>query len=806
VGKQIEYYLPIQNGATDMIAQFFKMALRTFRAKKLYTFINIFALSLAMAIAIVAYLNYDFARGFDRFHTNAEHIYVARSVVQANNTEIAYGLTPRPLGPALNRDIPDIRSSTRVLYSYSALRYEDTLFNEQIYFVDEPFLEMFTFPTLYGSDDALSEPGRILITERLAHKYFGTEDVLDRELTLSLTSGTSRTYSIGAVLRDVPVQSSLQFDVLLPYSEFLGLTDVKEETWAQWTHETFIQLLPASDIQAVTGQLATYQEHQNAALPSQPVVRFYFDHFPDAADRARDLRSDILREGMHPAALLAPSVISVLLLLTAAFNFMNTSLAFSGIRLKEVGVRKVLGSGRWRLAGQFFSENMLLCSVALVIALVLAEFLVPAYSNLWSEVTLELSYGGNWGLLLFLAGVLTFLSIVAASYPALYVSRLNPVDIFQRKIHLSGSNWIIRTVLIFQFTVSTITVIGGVVFTYNASFFNKFDHGYDPEQVIVVPLRGTQIYAAYRHAVEQNPDVLSVAGTEHHLVYNSSSLQASGEGKEIPVSVLSVGDEYVSTMGLNLLQGRDFDKELGTDRSESILIGEKVATDFGWTDPIGKQITLDSLRYSVIGVVQDVYNRGIWRPYDPTILRLAEPDRYRYVVVRTSLSALAGMNEFLNREWVKLVPGIPYEGFYQDESIREAMSVNASIKVVFQYISFTAISIASLGLFALSSLIILKRTKEIGIRKVLGADVVSIVHLLNREIMLILFIASCAAVAAGYFSVGTLMDSIFTYHIDVTFWHLVLATLLTFIVGLITVSTQVLKVATSNPVESLRYE
>ena len=789
-----------------MIRQFFKVAVRMFRAKKLYAFINIFALSLAIAMAIIAYLNYDFAQGFDRFHANAERIYVARSVVLVNGNELSYGITPRLLSPSLRRDFPQVEKETRVIYSSGALQHEEKIFNEQIYFVDEEFLDMFTFPVMYGNAQALRERGRILITSRVAQKYFGTDDVLDRSITLSYGSGATRTFLVGAVLQNVSLQSCLQFDVLLPYAEFLELTTIKEETWAQWSHETFIQLVPNTDIDDVTLGMNEYVKHQNAALPAQPIVRFYFDPLLEAANRARDLRSDILWEGMHPAALLAPTVIAVLLLLTAAFNFMNTSLAFSGLRLKEVGVRKVLGSGRWQLVGQFLSENVLLCFIAMIVALGLAEILVPAYSNLWEEVDLKLHYLGNWELFAFLVGVLAFLSIVSASYPALYISRFSPVNIFQGKQGLSGSHWLIRTVLMFQFAISTMTIIAGVVFTQNAAYYDAFDPGYDPEQAIVVPLQGTKVFEAYRQVVEQNPNVISVCGTRHILESNAAAMRAGSEGQELPVSVLSVGEGFLKTMGLKLQQGRDFDAVLMTDKTQSVLVGEKLVREFKWTDPVGKYFTLDSVQYGVIGVIQDVYNRGIWRPYDATVVRMTEPDEYRYLVVRAPLHDLEQTNEFLKQEWLRLAPGIPYEGFYQDQSIKKAMGVNASIKIVFQYISFTAISIAALGLFALSSLIILRRTKEIGIRKVLGASVMSVVKLLNREILIVLFIACLAATAAGYFGVGALLDSVFAYHIDVTLWHILFSSLLTFFIGLITVSSQVYKVSTSNPVEALRYE
>ncbi len=789
-----------------MTVQFFKVGIRMFRAKKLYALINIVALSLAIAIAIVAYLNYDFARGFDRFHVNAERIYVARSIVSVNGKEVSYGITPRPLGPALRRDLPQVEKGSRVIFSSGALQHEEKVFNEEIYFVDEEFLEMFTFPVEYGDIRALRERGRILITSKLAQKYFGTDDVVGRTLKLSYGSGTTRIFAIGAVLQDVPLQSCLQFDALLPYGEFLEISTVKEETWAQWSHETFIQLAPHTAIEEVASHIHEYVGRQNAALPTLPVVRFYFDPLLDAANRARDLRSDILRGGMHPAALAAPSAMAVLLLLTAAFNFMNTSLAFSGLRLKEVGVRKVLGSGRRQLVVQFLSENMILCLVALIVALGLAEFLVPAYSNLWKDVTLELHYIGNWELFAFLVGILAFLSIIAASYPSLYVSKFSAVSIFQGKQGLSGSHWLIRTVLVFQFAISTMTIIGGVVFTQNAAYYESMDLGYDPEQAIVVPLQGTKIFAGYRSAVEQNPEIISVSGAQHQVEYSGVAMRAASEGKELPVSVLSVGEEYVKTMGLKVQKGRGFDLTLSTDRSQSVLVTEKLAREFGWSDPVGKQVTLDSVRYRVIGVIQDVYNRGLWRPYDATVFRLAEPDQYRYMVVRASLHDLEQTNEFLKREWLRLVPGIPYEGFYQDQSIKNAMSINASIKVVFQYLSFTAIVISAMGLFALSSLIILKRTKEIGIRKVLGAGITSVVRLLNREILIVLLVACAVATAAGYFAVGALLDSVFAYHIDVTLWHTLLASIMTFLVGLATVSWQVYKVATSNPVEALRYE
>ncbi|MGH7450324.1 MAG: FtsX-like permease family protein, partial [bacterium] len=543
------------------------------------------------------------------------------------------------------------------------------------------------------------------------------------------------------------------------------VSETHEGSWAEWAHETFIQLASAAEIAAISQQLDRYVAAQNAASPDWQIARLYFDPFTQAAQRARGLTNDILKEGVHPAAVLAPSIISVLLLLTACFNFMNTSLAFSALRLKEVGVRKVLGGVRRQLIAQFIGENMLLCIIALLVAIGLAEWLVPAYSNLWTDFDLVLDYRENWGLLAFLIALLAFISFAAGAYPALYVSAFNPVAILKGKQQLGGANWLMRSILTFQFALSTMTIIAGIVFTHNARFFEQLDLGFDAEQTIAVPLQNANVYMAYRNAVEQNPSIISVSGTRHQVGYNQAGLLAESENIRHQVAMLSVGAEYLETMGMQLMQGRNFDPSLATDKDLALIVNEKMARDFNWRDPLGKQVNIDSVRYTVIGVVKNFYNRSVWRPMQPCALRLTDPEEFRYLVVRTDLRNVVATNEFLRETWQHLAPNVPYEGFYQDEMLAEAVQVNASIKLVFIYISFAAIAIAAMGLFALSSLIIVKRTKEIGIRKVLGASVAHVVQLLNRQIMAVLVVAAILAVLGGYFSLEPLMDSIFAYHI-----------------------------------------
>lgn len=789
-----------------MLKNYLKVALRSLAANKLYTFINIFALSVAMAFAVVAYLNFQYDRDFDRFHEQAESIYVARSTTLVAGREHNWGVTPRPLGPALARDFPQVEKMARVVYSLSALSYGDKIFNEVTYYVDEDFLEMFTLPLQQGTSAVIRDKSKLIISEALAHKYFGEDDALGKQVTIHFGDGRKRDFLVGGVLAPIPSNSSLQFDVLIPYAALQELNSSRSESWAEWSHETFIQVGKPEQVEAMADQLDHYVAAQNAANENWKVTRFYFDPFIEAAARARALTNDILKEGMHPAALVSPTVIAILLLLTACFNFMNTSLAYSALRLKEVGVRKVLGGVRRQLVFQFIGENILLCTIALIIAVVLAEFLVPGYSNLWREVDLQLDYRANWGLLAFLAGLLAFMSITAGAYPAMYVSRFNPVTILKGKQRLGHANWLMRGILTFQFALSTLTIFAGIVFTHNGHYFEQLDMGYEARQVVAVPLQGQELYTPLLQAAQQNPDILSIAGSRHQVGFNQSTLLAQADGVKHQVAVLSVGENYLETMDMRLLQGRAFDVTLASDWDRAVIINQQMARDFGWSAPLGQEVTIDSLRFTVIGVVQDFYNRSVWRPLQASALRLVKPEQYRYFVARVELRNLAATNDYLREAWHRLAPNIPYEGFYQDESIAEAMEVSSSIRILCIYISLAAIAIAAMGLFALSSLIIIRRTKEIGVRKVLGAGVLHVVALLNRQIVAVLLIAAVVAAAAGYFTLGALLDSIFAYHIAIQSWHMALAAAIVLAIGLVTVSSQVFRVATANPVQALRYE
>jgi putative ABC transport system permease protein len=371
---------------------------------------------------------------------------------------------------------------------------------------------------------------------------------------------------------------------------------------------------------------------------------------------------------------------------------------------------------------------------------------------------------------------------------------------------LKGKSRLMQGILVFQFSLSMLTILTGIVFADNARFIETLDLGFDTQQTIAVPLQNTGAFEALKNAVIQQPHVQTVSGTRHLIGYNQGTYTVKSGSHEIRAAILDGDVDERQAVGLRLTKGRDFEKRLSTDTYQSLIVSEKLVKELDLREPLGAWITVDSSNYKIVGVMQDFYNRSVWRPAQPTAIRLTTPDRFRYLVVRVEGSHLQEVNEFLRARWGQLVPNIPYEGFYQNELVQDALVISSNIRLVFLCVSGAAISIAAMGLFALSSLIVVRRTKEIGVRKVLGASVFHIIRILNHQVSFVLLLSIFLAATAGSFVIRIFLDSLYAYHIELQLWHHLLAAAIIILVGFVSVSSQVYRVAATNPVESLRYE
>ena len=792
-----------------MIRNYLAVAFRNLYRNKMYALINMIGLGVAIACCVVAYVNYQFSASFDNFHPGAGQIYLVNSYQIQDGQRQNWTLAPMPVAEAIRKDIPGIKRVSRYSVAGGIMKYEDKVFNESFYFADSDFLEMFNFPLLSGNAGALNDVSGVVVSREIARRYFGTADPLGKQITISSDGETYHDYMVQAVLEDFPMNSSIQADIILPLQNIEPLRNFEINNWEFWARATMIQVVEGARIGEIEQQLQQYVPVANDANENWQINGFYLLPFLDLANQSRDLRGEPFMNTMPPVSIIAPSVTALLVLLLACFNFVNTAIAFSARRLKEIGVRKVLGGLRRQLIAQFIGENLILCTIALLAGIGLSYIFVPYYDSLWPAVSLSINFSENPELLLFLGGLLFITGIAAGAYPALYVSRFKPVHIFQGRQQLGGTNPLIRVLLTFQFALSMAAIIGGIIMQKNADYIDNFDLGFDKTQVIAVQIRNGQEYELMKNAIENHPDILQVAGSRSLVGLSWSNQRVEIDQKAAEVVTFDIGENYLAAQGFTLTAGRSFDRELESDR-EAVLINETLARAYGWESPLDKAIQYRTddgeVTYHVIGVVKDFYYNSLWRRVQPVMMRFTGVEGYRYLTVKFRSDDLKAISGFLESEWKQLFPALPYSGIFIDELQAEALMVNDSIRRVFRYIAIIAIMISGMRLYALVSLNIARRSKEIGIRKVLGASVLHIGRLISREFILLLTVATAISAALAYFGFDAMLKGIWAYHVDFGMLPFLAGVLLVMLAAVLTVGMQVYRVASSNPVEAIREE
>jgi putative ABC transport system permease protein len=523
-------------------------------------------------------------------------------------------------------------------------------------------------------------------------------------------------------------------------------------------------------------------------------------------DSANDTWSQT-RSGNPTAAVVAPTIMALLVLLIACFNMTNTAIAISSRRLKEIGIRKVMGSLRSQLIIQFIGETTFICTIALFIGLFLGEVLLGAWNALWVNMKLTSHYLDNPGFLIFIIGTLVFTALLAGSYPALYISHFEPVSILKGKLKFGGTNYFTRVLLTLQYAISLVAIIFAIAFYSNSTFQRDFDIGFQPNNVIIAYVNDQNEFETYRNALLSNKDINSIAGSQHSVFSGRYNDPVKHESKQLEVDIIDVGDDYLQTMGFTLVEGRDFQKDSETDRKESIIISKKFADSFGWEKSIGKEIIwMDTVKLYVVGVVKDIYTNGLWREMEPLMIRYTTPEKYSHVIVNMPLDKVKDVNTFMEKEWKQVFPNRLYNGRVINENMVEANTVNNNIVKMFVFLGIIAMILSATGLFTLVSLNIIKRMKEIGVRKVLGASIANITRIINTEFVVILSIASVFGLSLGYFAVDALMGSIWEYYQSATTTTFIISIAVMFIVSAFAIGYKVFTAASMNPVTTLRSE
>ena len=787
-----------------MLLNYLKIALRHVRRHKVYSGLNIVGLSVGLAACLLIALYVQFETSFDRFHANADRIYRVEMDVLSEGGMRRWGPTFLPIGPLLREAFPEIEQVVRVATQDQPLiQHAETRFYEDAFRYAEPsFFEIFDFEVLRGAPSELARPGTIMLSELMATKYYGGDDPLGQTLTVANKWNQQvETYEIVGILEDTRLDAHFQVHFLASMATLEA--ESRDRSWSRLAF-TYVLLRDGYEADDLAGKLPAFQEHQlrsgfleGSSLALRPLTDIHL--------RAA-LFNDIEPQGDIRYVYLF-SAIAALILLIACINYMNLATARSAQRAREVGVRKVVGAQRRHLAFQFLGESVLLTSAALLLGLILAQLLLPSFSALIERpLTFQL---GDARLTLVLAGIVLVVGLTAGGYPALLLSSFRPVDVLKGAVRTTAWPFVRKSLVVFQFAVSAALIVGTLVIQRQLDYVQNTRLGFEKEQMLILPTRGrlADRAAAFKQELAQLASVQhvtvasAVPGRPNAISWFDHIEGYDGEG--VVFDHLFVDYDYIPTLGLEVVAGRTFSDQFPTDAESALLINETAARQLGWVDPIGKTIQDHGTTKSVIGVLRDFHVQSMKHGIKPMIMEISPASDF--IAAKLNVTDLPSALAAIHTIWDRFIPMLPFQYAFLDDDYEAMYRSEQRLGHLFGAFALFAVVIACLGLFGLAAFVTQQRTKEIGIRKVLGASVASVVGLLSRDFLKLVCIAFLLAAPLAYFAMERWLDS-FAYRVDIGIGTLLSAGALALVTALLTVSYQAARAALADPVKSLRYE
>lgn len=683
-------------------------------------------------------------------------------------------------------------------------------FAENVHFTDPAFFDLFNFPLLSGSND-ISDNSSILITASVAKKYFGSQPAVGKILTMYAGEMYAMPLTVKGVLKDVPYNSTIHFGMLTNFENQLKPdgSRIAADDWSWLVGAAFFRIPNPSNAARLSNEMKKYLPLQNKAKPDFIISGFKCISLRENATVQGDMIGwNYLYTRTEDSAAFGPLVLAFLIFLSACLNFSNTTVGRAGRRLKEIGMRKVMGSTHTQLIRQLLMECAVIVAAAIALSVLFNMWWIPTFNQMFSGIKLEASYLHNTGLIIFIVTMLVAATLLAGAYPAFYVSRFSPTSIFRGSVKFGGSNLFSRLMLGLQLSIAVITVLAGLAFSRNADFQRNYNFGFNIDNMIGVSLSDSSSFDAMSNAMRNVPGVTAIAGTRHHLGFNSRSVVAESEGIKKELDYYEVGRDYLKTMNLKMAAGREFNTGLEADYTTALLITQKTAAEYGWDEKqaLGKIIHIDSIDYAVAGVIRDFKPQGFFTPHQPVAMKLGKEKRFQYLIIQAAQNELTAVYKKTQDEWKRLFPLKPFSGFYQNQMYAESYKTTVSIAKIFWWFAMVSILLTATGLFALVSLTALKKTKEIALRRVVGASPHHIVSLMNKGYVLIFIIASLFGCAAGFALTKLLLDLIFKVNAGVETASMVWSVMVLLLIAAFTSGIKVWQAIRTNPVKSLRNE
>ncbi|GAB3025639.1 ABC transporter permease [Spirosoma pulveris] len=805
-----------------MFRNYLKVALRTLWKHRTHTLINIVGLSVAFGTCVLLFLTATFELSYDSFHTEADRIFRLNFLSTNRDGTTDKGSTmPYPISPALKAEFPEIEGVTRWFDRSASVRRNSQTYTKDVRMADADFLKMFSFPLRKGNaGTAMNSLSDIVISERMATDIFGKEDPIGKPLQLRMNDAW-QAFTVTGVISNAPKNSSIDFDALIR-SDNAGDYQEFKSRWDHGNHDVYVMVKAGTDAQTLQRRTQAFMDKYFATDIKDRQKQGYPKNELGyqrslLLEPLRDVHFDTVTThgaGISRAYVYTLLLIGLFILAIACINFINLTIAQSLSRAREVGVRKSLGAQRGQLFSQIWGETLLLCFGALLIGLGLAYVVLPTFNRLFrSYLTLD-NFLTPTVLVVTALGFL-LITLVAGGYPSWFVTRFNAVDVLKGRVKMSKPGLVRNSLIVTQFTIACLLIVCTLIVRQQISYLQQKPMGMDKEQVISIPvggeLNGTVALKAMRDRLANQPNITAVSGSGVNIgagLDGSSSRMMFGflYGKrDITCDWLRIDTDYLKTMGIKLLKGRDFSPAFATDSSSAVLITESMAKALGEANPVGKYIKPDQKEYQIVGVVSDFNLYSLHQEAKPITLQMESSAPIQYILVRVNPQNLTGAMETIKSAWKTIAPKQEFIGSFLDENTERWYRKEQRLSTIFSSAAGIAILLSCMGLFSIALLTIEQRTKEIGVRKVLGASVASIVALLSKDFLKLVVAAIVIASPLAWWAMNNWLAD-FAYKIDIEWWVFALAGVLAIVIALLTVSYQSIKAALMNPVKSLKTE
>jgi putative ABC transport system permease protein len=797
-----------------MLKNYFKTALRNIGRNKIYATINVLGLSLGLACAMLIMLYIKDEVSFDRFHANVDNIYVVgRTVKRPNGDILRGGSTGLFQGPRFAAAIPEIKSAVRYERTYRDAKHGTDIQSEKVYRADKNFFSVFSFPLVHGNAaTALQDPNSVVITEDVAKKEFGTTDAVGRLLYFKKDDDFAP-YKVSAVAKNCPQNSSIRFEILLPFTTTTA-DENRNENWFNSWLKTFVVLTPDANITAVEAKMKRVFESD--AAPAIATIKekygvkdvgiaHFLQTFTSVHLDAGQGDDPNLNGMSNPVYSYILSGVAIFILLIACINFVNISMAQSLKRAKEIGIRKVIGADRKKIIVQFLGESFLLCFAAFGLAVVIAQIALPLFNNIANKA-LAFNYLLDAKLIAGYLALFTCTFLLAGFYPALVLSKYNPVATLYSRLKMGGKNVLQKTLVVVQFSLASFLIIATVVIFLQFNFLTNQPLGYDDTNLVTVDIgqMSNNDVQLVRAQLQKSPGILSVAaknGGQWNTTVKTS------DDKNVTFAYETIDEAYLPLLKISVVSGRNFSPAFPGDSTHSILVNESFVKEAGWKDAIGQQVSFyePNQKYTVVGVVKDHHFRPLTEKIGPQMFTMNPANGYGMFLIKIKAADKSASVASIEKVLKGIFPMQPYNLSFREDDNKTLYEAEAKWKQLLLSGAVLTIFIACIGLFGLSVLFAGNRTKEIGIRKVLGASVSSVATALSKDFLKLVVIALLVSIPFAWIAVSKWLEN-YPYRISLNVWVFAGAGLLVVLVALVTVSFQSIKAAMANPVKAIKAE